>query len=175
MRALALLTLLTSGCGSGGGAGDGGAAGTTAGDAGTTGGDLALGGPIVKLHNTSAAQNGDLVDIHFVVDDTAYPTRAIASIDHFSLVWIGGSADADFRCTQPPWIVGAETTDVLDISVGAGGTGPTLLFITCGVPNTQQPFYLPTMASVADSVLVEVDGTLNDGSTFKAVSGATIQ
>ncbi len=165
MRALLFVALLAFGCGAGKSSGDG--------DGGATA-DLAVGGPVVKLRNASAT-SGQLVDIQFVVDDTAYPTRAIASIDHLSLLWTGGSADADFHCAQPPWVVPAETTDVLDLSVGAGGTGPTLLFVSCGVPNTQQPFYLPTMADVVGSILIEVDGSLSDATTFKAETGATIQ
>jgi hypothetical protein len=44
------------------------------------------------------------------------------------------------------------------------------------VPNTQPPLDAgPMMEPVVDSILFEVDGTLDDGTTFKAETAATLQ
>ncbi|MCU1278141.1 MAG: hypothetical protein JWM53_1687 [bacterium] len=166
MRSIALLTLLTIGCGATGGGGSA--------DGGSIGGDLALGANAVRLRNASITFDGSIYSIQFVVDDTAYPMRTIASIDGVSFLWPGGYADASaFHCTQPPWIVPAETTGTLDVGLGVGGSS-TLLFVSCGVPNTQQPFYSMGMMPPAsgDSILIEVDGKLDDATPFKAETAA---
>ena len=52
----------------------------------------------------------------------------------------------------------------------------TLVFASCGVPNTQPPIDAgPMMDAVVDSILLEVDGTLDDGTSFTAGSAATIR
>jgi hypothetical protein len=167
MRSLALLTLLTIGCGGSGGGGiDANGDGGSSGDGGLL--------PVsVTLDAPSATYDGSLWTVHFVLDDKAYPTRVIASVDDVSLLWSFGSADATgFHCAQAPWVVPAKTS-AIDVQLGAGAGGPTLLFVSCGMPNTLQPFYLPSMMPPSgETILVEVDGTLNDGTRFKAATGA---
>jgi hypothetical protein len=168
MRSIALLTLLTIGCGGGGSDG---------GDGGSTGGDLALGPNVVRLRNPSYTFDGSIYSIQFAVDNTAYPMRTIASIDDVSFLWPGGYADPGaFHCTQPPWIVPAEMTGTLDVGLGVDGSS-TLLSVSCGMPNTQQPFLLVGMMPPAsgDSILIEVDGKLDDATPFKVVTAANTQ
>ena len=169
MRAWALLASLAAGCGSTTGGGS---------DGSVTSADLAVAAPVVRLRDLSATNDpggSGLIDLQLVVDDTAYPTRTIASIERLSLVWPAGSADAAFHCTEAPWVVPAETTGVLDVQLGVGGP-MTLVFASCGVPNTQPPLDAgPMMEPVVDSILFEVDGTLDDATTFKAESAATLQ
>ena len=141
------------------------------------GGSSADGGllPVpVTLDAPSATYDGSLWTVRFVLDDKAYPTRTIASVDAVSLLWSFGSADATgFHCAQAPWVVPAKTS-AIDVQLGAGGSGPTLLFVTCGMPNTLQPFYLASMMSPSgETILVEIDGSLDDGTRSRRRRGRT--
>jgi hypothetical protein len=116
-------------------------------------------------------------DITFVLDDRVYPTHTIARIDTVSTLWPLGAVEIRaFACNQVPWVVPQQKTGALDITLFANGSSAQL-FATCGGPTPHDgigmsPGLLSTPTS-GDSILIEVQGVLDDMTSFRVYGSVT--
>jgi hypothetical protein len=167
MRRLALLTILTIGCGGGGGDG------MLTGDAGGGTADTATSAGPITLQSLMGAVDGDQgFYVDFIIDNKQATTTPIARVDKITVSWPGDGGDAIGlpACAETPWIDAGEQTSFIRVSVSNSGNA-TYVGWRCGDhPGSAVNMPSRVIALGNEHVTVQIDGITSDSKPFTATA-----
>ncbi len=159
MRAiLALLTLITIGCGSG-----------------ATMTPPMQSGPITMQNPSVRKVAEGSYNVTFVLTNNAYQSSTIVRADLVRLMWGGQIVSADIGCTGAPFVSTEQTTPVITVNLKLA-SGMAIVNADCGNSGTDYTTEgTPASAPKSgDEIVVAIDGILNDAAPFTAAASAPV-